>query len=706
MAAIGQIRKRSGLLIAIIGVALAAFVLGDLFKSGGRGGRQNVPVAVVNGEEISYRDFNRQAEQNIENQRQRSQTGNLSDQQRFSIRQQTYEQMVREILLQERYNELGIEVTKEELFELVQGKNPHPVIVNNFTDPNTNQFNPENVRQFLANLDQMEQTQRQQWINLEQYIKDDRKSTKFNNLLTKAYYVPDSLAKLRYQEQGTSANIDYFGIKYQTVDDDEVNVSEEDYQSYYNENKNRFKNDEAQKNVEYVVFDVQASEEDIQEIEKQVEDLYNELTEMDLEDVPRFVDAVSDQPYDSSWKSRGDLPARIESTMFNSEPGTIEGPYRENEQYHIAQLLETTTRPDSVKASHILIAYTGASRAQDVSRSREEAGAFADSLFNVVKSNPSSFESKAREHSDGPTGAQGGDLGWFADGAMAYNFNEAVINGNEGDIVMAETPFGYHIIEITGKKNPVKKVRVAQIVRDIIPSSQTYQDYYREASALAGESENYEQFEENIAEQGLNKRSTGFFNKSKNNFPGINNARSIVRWAFEEETELNQVSPVFEETDKFIVAALVEEREAGFLPLEEIKERIEPLVLREKKAEKVIEQIEEKTGNFKSKAAALGAQIRHYDNLNFSGQNLKGFGREVEVIAKIFNLEEGELSEPLQGNMAVYVVKMNEKSYPRTITNYRGTKQSMQQEFERNTARIYQSIKEGADIEDNTLIAF
>jgi len=706
MAAIGQIRKRSGLLIAIIGVALAAFVLGDLFKSGGRGGRQNVPVAVVNGEEISYRDFNRQAEQNIENQRQRSQTGNLSDQQRFSIRQQTYEQMVREILLQERYNELGIEVTKEELFELVQGKNPHPVIVNNFTDPNTNQFNPENVRQFLANLDQMEQAQRQQWINLEQYIKDDRKSTKFNNLLTKAYYVPDSLAKLRYQEQGTSANIDYFGIKYQTVDDDEVNVSEEDYQRYYNENKNRFKNDEAQKNVEYVVFDVQASEEDIQEIEKQVEDLYNELTEMDLEDVPRFVDAVSDQPYDSSWKSRGDLPARIESTMFNSEPGTIEGPYRENEQYHIAQLLETTTRPDSVKASHILIAYTGASRAQDVSRSREEAGAFADSLFNVVKSNPSSFESKAREHSDGPTGAQGGDLGWFADGAMAYNFNEAVINGNEGDIVMAETPFGYHIIEITGKKNPVKKVRVAQIVRDIIPSSQTYQDYYREASALAGESENYEQFEENIAEQGLNKRSTGFFNKSKNNFPGINNARSIVRWAFEEETELNQVSPVFEETDKFIVAALVEEREAGFLPLEEIKERIEPLVLREKKAEKVIEQIEEKTGNFKSKAAALGAQIRHYDNLNFSGQNLKGFGREVEVIAKIFNLEEGELSEPLQGNMAVYVVKMNEKSYPRTITNYRGTKQSMQQEFERNTARIYQSIKEEADIEDNTLIAF
>ncbi len=706
MAAIGQIRKRSGLLIAIIGVALAAFVLGDLFKSGGQGGRQNEPVAVVNGEEISYQDFNSQAEQNIENQRQRSETGDISDQQRFSIRQQTYEQMVREILLQERYEELGIDVTKEELFELVQGDNPHQVIVNNFTDPNTNQFNPENVRQFLANLDQMERAQQQQWINLEQYIKEDRKSQKFNNLITKAYYVPDSLAKFRYQEQGTTADIDYFGIKYQTISDDEVNLSEEDYQSYYDKNKNRFKNDETQKNVDYVVFDVQPSEEDIQVIEQQVEDLYNELTEMDLNEVPRFVEAVSDQPYDSSWKSQGDLPARIESTMFNSEPGTIEGPYRENEQYHIAQLLETTTRPDSLKASHILIAYSGANRAQDVTRSREEASAFADSLFSVVKNNPSSMGSKARKHSDGPTGAKGGDLGWFADGDMAYDFNEAVINGNEGDIVMAETQFGFHIIEITGKKNPVKKVRVAQIIRDIIPSNQTYQDYYRESSALAGESENTEQFEENIADQGLNKRSTGFFDKSKNNFPGINNARSIVRWAFDEETEINEVSPVFEESDKFIVAALVEERKAGYMPLEDVKERIEPLVLRDKKAEKIIGQIEDKSGDFKSKAAALGTEIKQYDKLNYNGQNLKGFGRELEVIAKIFNLEEGETSEPLQGNMAVYVVKMNEISYPRTITNYRGTKQSMQKEFERNTARIYQSIKEGADIEDNTLIAF
>jgi len=163
---------------------------------------------------------------------------------------------------------------------------------------------------------------------------------------------------------------------------------------------------------------------------------------------------------------------------------------------------------------------------------------------------------------------------------------------------------------------------------------------------------------------------------------------------------------VFEDEEKFIIAALIDQRKPGYMAMKEVKDQIEPLVRREKKAEIIIDRIEEKTGDFNAMAMALGAEIRHYDNLRFNGQNLKGFGREVEVIAKIFNLEEGSTSSPIQGNMAVYVVKMNTISEPRAITNYQGTKSSMEQRFQRNAARIYQSIKESADVEDNTLVAF
>lgn len=705
MAAIGRIRKNSGLLIAIIGVALAAFVLGDLFKSGGRG-RQNIPVAVVNGEEITYPDFNRQAEQNLENQRQRSRTGDLSDRQRFTVRQQTYEQMVREILMEEKYDELGIQVTTEELYELVQGKNPHQVILNNFTDPNTNRFDPAMVRQFLANLDQMEKAQRQQWFALEEYIRDDRKFQKFQNLITKAYYVPDSLAKLNYQETGMTANVDYFGIKYQTIADDEVEVTDADYKNYYEENKYRFKNENEQRNLDYVVFDVTASEEDVAAIEEQVNELDEEFKTIPLHEVPRFVNSVSDQSYDSSWKSRGDLPARIESNMFNGETGEKVGPYVENEKYHIAKLIETTMRPDSMKASHILITYQGANRAQNVVRSRPEAQSFSDSLFNVLKNNPNRFEELAKEYSDGPTGAKGGDLGWFADGAMAYNFNEAVVNNDKGDVVTAETAFGYHIIKVTGKKDPVKKVRVAQIVREITPSSQTYQDVYMQASSFAGENKTLEQFEAAIEEQGLNKRSTGFFDKNKYAIPGITQPRQIVRWAFDEETEMGQASSVFEDEEKFIVAALTDTRPAGYIPVEDAKEQIEPLVRREKKAEVIIAKIEDKAGNLNAKAMGLGAEIKHYDNLRFNGRNLKGFGPESKVIARVFNLDERESSEPIQGDMAMYVFRMNSIVQPPAISNFKGTKESMQRTFERNAAMIYPAIKEQADIEDNTILVY
>jgi len=713
MAAIGKIRKHSGLLIAIIGIALAAFVLGDLFKSGGQGGRQNVPVGVVNGEEITYQEFSKEAEQNIQNARQNAQNGKLTERQRFSIRKNTWDQLVKEIIMEDQYEELGVSVTTNELYDMVQGPDPHPVIKRNFTNPNTNQFEPSRVRQFLSNLDQMSNQQRQQWLSLEEYLKKNRRETKFNNLISKAYYMPDSLAKLNYMEKGKSASINFFGIKYQTVEDEEIEVTEADYEEYYNNNKERFRNDEEKRKIEYVVFDVSASEKDRREIKKQVDELDQELEALEIEEIPRFVNSVSDKPYDSSWKSRGELPAKIEETMFNSEPGAKVGPYMQNNAYHIARLMDVTYRPDSMKASHILVAYQGANRAQQVSRSRQDAQSLADSLLSVVKNNPNQFENIAKEYSDGPSGQKGGDLGWFKDGAMAPAFNEAVVNNDIRDIVLKETSFGFHIIEVTGKKEPVKKVRVAQIVRNIQPSNETYQDVYMKASAFAGENKSYEKFEEAIKEQGLNKRSTGFFGKMNNSIPGVDNARQVVRWAFDEKTSMGDVSKILDDGDSYIVAALTDVKKKGLSPLDEVKDQIEPLVKRDKKADVIKKRISEKgVGSLRELAGSLGAKIRSANNLTFTSTNLPGFGPEGKVIAKIYDLETGEMSKPIEGNMAVYVVKVNNYQNPPKITNFKGTKESLARDFQRQVTsrrgpgKIYEGIKEKADIEDNTINVF
>lgn len=704
MAAIGRIRKHSGLLIAIIGIALAAFVLGDLFKSSGS--RKNIPVGIVNGEEITYREFNQNAEQNLENQRQSSQTGNLTDQQRFQVRKATWDQMVKDIILQEQYDNLGLAVSPDELYDLVQGTEPHPLMRQYFQDPNTGQFNPDMVRQFLGNLNQMDQSTRQQWLSLEKYIKEDQLQKKFNNLILKSYYLPDSLAKMNYMDKGKSADITYFGVKYQTVADDEVEVTDADYEKYYAENKYRFYNYEENRKLDYVIFEVNASEEDLQEIVKQVKNLYAEMEETSLEETPAFVNSVSDVPYDSSWKTRTDLSPTLEKALFDAEKGTSVDPYLENNAYRFAKLVDIAYRPDSMKASHILIAFQGAARAE-TSRTADEAQKLADSLHQVLKKNPSKFEALAKEYSDGPTGINGGDLGWFADGAMVPAFNKAVLETKKGNITQAQTQFGFHVIKVTGKKKPVRKVRIAEVVYNITPSSKTYQDVYMKASAFSGENPTYEAFNQAVEEQGLNKRSTPSLTKMTGSIAGLDEPRQLIRWAFDSETQLHDVSKVFEESDKFIVATLSEINPKGYLSLKAVKEQIQPLVLREKKAAVILKKIDE-TGatDIRTMANKLGAEIKKDERLSFNTDNIKGFGREPEIVAKIFNLEPGTTSSPMQGNMAVYVIQVNKFSFPPEIKNFTGTKKSMERDFLRNGRRIYESLQQQADIENNSTIAF
>ena len=135
MAVIGTIRKQSGLLIIIVGLALAAFILGDFLKP--RQGSRNTDIAEVYGEEIPATVFNQKVEENMELQKRNQNKESLSPEEQFQLRQQTYDQLVQQIIMSREYEKLGIEVTADEMFELIQGENPHPYILQYFNKLNT-----------------------------------------------------------------------------------------------------------------------------------------------------------------------------------------------------------------------------------------------------------------------------------------------------------------------------------------------------------------------------------------------------------------------------------------------------------------------------------------------------------------------------------------------------------------------------------------
>ncbi len=703
MAVIGKIRQHSILLIVVIGVALAAFVLGDLFQGGGRGPERN--IGKVNGEEITIMEFNRLFEENADATRQQMQSERLSQDDMFRIRENTWNQMLQDIILGEQFDRLGLTVTTAELFDQVQGPDPHPAIIQNFTNPETGQYDSRAVLEYLQNLDNMPLDARRQWLIFERYIKEDRLTTKYNNLITKAYYTPTQLARKAWQERNHKADFELAAVRFMHVHDSLINVTDSDYRDFYEKNKHNYYR-QAGRDIEYVVFDILPSDQDDQAAQEFVNRLAAEFRV--TENVTAFVNANSDQRYNDNWLSREDVPATLEEIMFNAEPGHVYGPYKEDGAYHIARLIDVTQRPDSLKASHVLISYQGAMRSEQT-RSKTEAEAIADSLLNLIQARPAQITRIAAEISDDGSAPQNsGDLGWFADGQMVPRFNDFVMENPVGTVGMVETDFGYHVIRVTDKTEPRKKIKLAVITHEVTPSSQTYQNVFAKASRFASESRTRAQFDEVIERDGLSKRIAPSLTKSTNNIPGIQSPRQVVRWAFDKSTRENDVSTIFDMDDKYVIAVLTKKWEEGIPSLADMRENIETQVTNNKKGQYLASRMESIGTDLAAVAAEFGVEIETIEQHSFHERSIPNYGMENKLSGAMFSLNEGETAGPVIGNMATYMVTMTKMTRAEDTENYENIRRDQRNLFANSVRNngVFRVLEKMADVEDKRLLFY
>ena len=343
MAAIEKIRKRSGLLIAIIGLALLAFVLQDLFQSTGRHREYN--VAVVNGEKIPYKDFEDLKNKNLDNMR-RSYGTNLTSSQTYSVYNNTLEQMIKDHIMTKEYEAAGMTVTAEELYDQFMGEEPHQWVVQNFSDANGN-FDREFLQNYMQNLESAPVEYRSQWVDFENAIKENRLETKFNNLLKASYYVPTKLADKYYENKNVKCSAEVVALRYPSIPDSTVTVTEQDIKKYYQENKYRFETDETRA-IEYVVFDIKPSAADDEDAVNFVASMKDDFT--NTENIINFVNANSDQRYDSTWMGRADVPVVVEEMLFDpaNQPGFVYGPYFDDNAYNMIRLIDRQVIDDSL----------------------------------------------------------------------------------------------------------------------------------------------------------------------------------------------------------------------------------------------------------------------------------------------------------------------------------------------------------------------
>ena len=700
MAAIEKIRRRSGLLIAIIGIALLAFVLQDLFQS--QGGNTGPSVAVVDGEKITVRDYEEAKEVNVGGR------NNLTSDQTYEISNSTLEQMIKDNIMNKEYEAAGFGVTTDELMDQLTGEKPHQWAVQNFGDGN-GKVDKQRVNDYLQNLSSMPAEYYNQWVEIEKYLKKDRLEQKFNNLVKASYFLPTALAKKYYENKNMKASADVVALRYSTIPDSTVTITDADKKAFYDENKSRYDMIES-RDIEYVVFDVVPSLEDRQAALKQVQDLKPQFEAS--EDPIAFVNDsyYSSKRYDSTWMGSNDVPEVIEKAVFENGNGVgyVYGPYEDEGAFNLVRIVEMENRPDSLRASHILIAYNGALRSTDTVTTKEEAEAKANELLaqlKAAKNNDELFASLASEYNTDATKDKGGDLDWFTDGAMVDAFNQYALNNPVGSLGVVETPFGYHVVKVTGKTEPKPKVRLAYVQQEITVSEKTRLNIYAEANKFVTENRTYDQFNKTIEEQGLTKRTKEGMNKSTYQIPGLENPREIVRWAFNEKTNKGDISDKIFELDnkQLVVAALTGVIHEGEAPMDGVIERSKYQLLNKKKGEMAVDKMKACGNDINRMVSELGAESTTVSDVNIESRVLGNFGVEADIVGKILGMKEGEEVGPVAGNATAFIIKNVKFTAPEETNDYSNIIREKTSQFTNRSMNngVYGALKKKVKIKDN-----
>ncbi len=702
MAAIERIRRRSGLLIAIIGIALLAFVLQDLFQSQGRNREFN--IAVVDGEKIPYQDYEVQREKNLDNRR--SSNNNLTSAETYSIYNSTLDEMIKQNIMNKEYEAIGMNVSSDELYDQFMGENPHQWVVQSFSNQDGT-FNKEMVEYYLQNLNDFPADARLRWMDFEKAIKENRLENKFNNLVKASYMVPNALAEKYYQNKNTKASADVIALRYAKIADSTIVVTDKDNKAFYEENKYRYETDE-RRDIEYVVFEVKPSLEDRQDALKYVESMKADFTSTD--NVINFVNANSDKRYDSTWMSRKDVPQVVEASVFDmgNSAGFVYGPYEDEGSFNLVRIIDLQSRPDSLRASHILISYKGAFNSQDTI-SKEEAEAKANELLAQLKApkdNSELFAELATANSSDPGSKdKGGDLDWFTDGMMVPQFNEFVVNNPVGTLGVVETPFGYHVIKVTDKTQPQPKARLAYLTHEITASTKTYQNTFAEANRFVTENKTYDQFNAAIEAQGLTKRTMPRMNAATYQITGIDNPRQIVRWAFDSKTKVGDVSTIFDLDNMFVVAALTNIVPEGYAPLNIVAEQSKYQILNKKKGEVAVEKMKACGNDTNRMVNELGAESTTVSDIAIESRVFGNFGVEADIVGTLLGMKEGEEVGPVAGNSSAFIIKNVKFTKPEATTDYSDVLREKTSQFNNKVlgGSIYNALKNNAKIEDNRL---
>ena len=661
MASLQRIRNHGALLIAIVGLAMLAFILGDFLNSGSSFfNRSRENVGVIEGQKIHYTEYEAAKEQLTEVYKIESGRSDFDEDMHAQIRNQVWNMFVMDYTMRAQAKKIGMDITADELTELCVGENVHQILRGRRAFYGEDgQYSREIVKNLIAAINEGSEDAEQNanlqqaktyWMYWEKAVRMSYMQEKYTSLLQHLLKANSLDAEYAFDARQKGVSAEYVMQPYFSVADSLVKVSDRDIKKLYAQHKEQYKQT-PNRAIKYIAFDIVPSEDDF----KAAETLMNNLKEefQSAEDVSLVVNTNSDIMYDGRDYSEETVPAQFKEFAFakGAKAGDCTEILFENNTYAMARIMQAGySLPDSVELKAIV------------------------------------------------EGGEDQELGWFKAADLPKNIAEPALAGKRGEKFTVAQGMGEQTYEIMEIGKPTPKVKLAILAREVTPSSKTYSIIYNNAKQFIVNNNNAEALEAAAQEAGMTVVPQFNLTATTDKVGQLAASRPIVRWAF--EAKEGQVSDVFECGQQFIVAALTEVNDGDYRPLEAVRAELTYEATNNAKAAYIKKELKG-VESLEAAAQIMGQKVQSVERVSLADSRFGNAGMEPAVIGAAIAQGENTLSEPIQGNMGVFVVKTGAANNAEGTFNAESEKAQLSSRFAYLPYQAIQLLEDEAEITDN-----
>ena len=647
MAVLEKIRVKFGLAISIIiALALLSFIIDpSTLESALNSMSSKYDVGQIAGKNISYSDFQSDVDR-FTTINELLGVGRDEESQK-QIRNAAWQELIDKYLFVKNAKEAGITVGEDEMLSLMSGEYVSPALAQNpvFMDENGT-FSPDRLKAFIQNVDADDSGQlRTYWNYVQNTVHNQQYYAKYGALFTASGSENALQLAQAVQEGNTTADVDYCMVFYpMSQNDSTITVSDDEVRAYYKAHKDFFKQ-KANREIEYVVFEVIPSSDDIAAASTAMDEAFDEFATTD--NMRAFLLKNSERGLDNYWYKAGELAtvnAELDEQIFGGNKLTQI--ITDGNSFFAGREMASKMMPDSAFVKHILL-------------QGENAAQVADSLVNVLKKGGNFANLAAAYSADQGSAADGelGSIGWMTQTYMVPGF-EDVFDAKVGVPYVLTTQYGTHVVLVSDKTKPVAKKQVAILEKTALASKETFNNYYSQANTfatLAGGT--YEGYKKALDSTKVYSHPATI-TEATAAYGAIDNAKEVTRWAFDNKPgKASNIITV--DNNYFFVAALKDANKEGYASVQKVASQIYDLLYSQKVQEAARQEIAEKiTGasSIDEVAERLGVTVEHRDALSLGSSSV-----EPALIGAIASAKEGELYGPVSGVMGTYVIRVANK---------------------------------------------